>query len=143
MDANTKAIRPAFVSECGCFVAYPYGDRGTDYDVIEVATGAVWLHRRYQASGFDDTDRRYTHAEFPRMVTGWSNRGRQRGRSWTPDFELRFAEVDTTIPIKAFTGNVVLRNYEATFRRAIPRNHTRRLAQFAEIINAALAGGGQ
>jgi hypothetical protein len=131
--------RKAFVSECGRYVAVPFGEDCADYDVIETATGRVWLSRRYTPTGWSDTDRRYTHAEFPRMVTGWLNEGRQRGKRWISAFDLSFVDADMTIPIKAFTGNVVVKSYSAAFRRAVPRSHTRRLAAWRTTIAKAEA----
>ena len=131
--------RATFVSECGCYIAHPYGASGTAYDVIEVKTGTVWLHGRYVPTGWGDTDRRYTHAEFSRLVSGWRNQGEQRGKRWIEAFDLTFADVDTAVTIKPFTGNVVRRSYEAAFRRRIPSNHTRRIAEAAAVVARALA----
>lgn len=135
----TASARKAFVSECGRYVAIPFGTDRSDYDVVETETGTVWLAGRYEPAGFDDTDRRYTHAEFPRMVSGWSNRGRRCGERWISAFDLSFVDADTTIPIKRFSGNAVTNRYEAAFRRAIPRSHTRRLAAWQAIIAKAEA----
>ena len=44
-----------------------------------------------------------------------------------------------TLPIEPFSGNVVTNRYEAAFRRAIPRSHTRRLAAWQAIVAKAEA----
>lgn len=129
--------RASFVSDCGLYIAVPYGD-GVAYDVIEVAAKTVWLWRRYKATGFDDSDRRHTHPEFSRMVMSWSKRGDRRG---DPAFALCFADLDRTIATKPWTGNGVLRGYEATFRSRVPRNHTRRIAQMVTDIATAVQEG--
>ncbi len=135
----TARARHTFVSECGRYVALPFGDDCAAYDVVELATDTVWLWGRYKPTGFDDKDRRYTHAEFPRMVSGWSNRGQRRGERWISAFDLSFVDADMTLPIERFSGNVATRRYEAAFRRAIPRSHTRRLAAWQAIVAKAEA----
>jgi hypothetical protein len=129
-----------WISDCGRYWARRVGapGDGLTYDVIEIATGIVWLGRRYHPMGWDDTDRRYTHAEFPRMVTGWLNRGRGlRSGRWVRAFALSFADCDTTVPIQVFSGNVIRCSYEATFRRMVPHNRTRQYALAEAYVDAA------
>lgn len=141
-----------WISDCGRYVARREDAAGDAlrYDVIELATGIVWLGKRYRPTGWHDTDRRFTHAEFPRMLTGWINLGRRlRSGRWIPAFELSFADCDTTVPILPFSGNVIRRSYQATFRRMVPARHTKRHALAAAHVDAAflaeaerLLGGG-
>jgi hypothetical protein len=126
-----------WISECGRYLARQIPDEHTWLDVIEIATGTTWLVRRYKPTGWDDPRLRF--AEFSRMVTGWSNRGRgTRDGRWIRAFELTFADVDTTIEIVALSGNVVRRSYTATFRRLVPAAHRRRHAWAAETVGAAV-----
>ncbi len=125
-----------WVSVCGRYYALRCAVRHQPaFDVIEVATGTTWLWPRYEPT-WGDTDRRHTHAEFSRMVTGWSNRGRRMPRAdrWIEAFELTFAECDTAIRIKPFTGNVLIARHEAEFRRRIPAVHTRKHASAAAAV---------
>lgn len=143
-EAGAREQVELWVSECGRYLAraVPQSNDCTAYDVIEVATRKVWLHGRRKLTGFSDPRRKF--AEFPQMVSGWSNRGRGlRSGRWIRAFDLSFADVDTTIEIKAFSGNVVLTNYEAEFRRKVPANHARRHADAARAVAEELARHGQ
>ena len=114
-----------WVSDCGKYFARDtHVPNDVMPDVVERATQTWWLARRYVPTGFDDTDRRYTHAEFPRMVTSWSNRGRtlRSGRD-VRAFEVGCAELDQSIPIRTEDGgfnNVVRGRFSARFRKQIP-----------------------
>lgn len=99
-------------------------------DVVERATQTWWLARRYVPTGFDDTDRRYTHAEFPRMVTSWSNNGRtlRSGRHLSA-FEVGCAELDQSIPICTEDGgfnDITRSRFRAKFRKRVPAIHVPR-----------------
>ena len=116
---------PMWISDCGRYFARPFyhpeGACGSEYDVVERATGTTWLARRYKPKGWKDKDRRYTHPEFPRMVGYWGNRGRQlRSGRWIKAFELGFTDHDQSIRIDPLKGNTVLASYAATFRKRWP-----------------------
>jgi hypothetical protein len=64
-----------WVSDCGQYYALAAPYRPPAYDVLEVHGPGVWLSRRYEPQGWQDTDLRYTHAEFPQMTLDWSLRG--------------------------------------------------------------------
>jgi hypothetical protein len=84
-------IHKVWVSDCGQYYALAAPYRPPAYDVLEVHGPGVWLSRRYEPQGWQDTDRRYTHAEFPHMTLDWRLRGgwnRTRTR-----FDDAFAQV--------------------------------------------------
>jgi hypothetical protein len=83
---------------------------GTDYDVLDKETHERYWGRRYRATGFDDTDRRYTHPEFERMVCGWGNKSESgpRGGNERYAFNLEFAQFDQSIAIDPYKGNTII-----------------------------------
>ncbi len=101
--------RDVWLSKCGKYMAVRFGDDAVEFDVLAMNSDDVWLGRRYRPKGFRDKDPRFLYPEFPRMVVGYSNE--------IEGFKLRFADLDTTKKIDAFTGNCVIRQYEATFTR--------------------------
>jgi len=96
-----------WVSDCGKFYAVGTGIRT---DVLSVDGQRRWLYGRYEPTGFDDTDRRYTHPESPHMVGYWGVYGK-RG------FKLGFSDMDVNIRIVGGTGNAIIKDYTATFTR--------------------------
>jgi len=134
-----------WISDCGKYVARPVEDTGrheTMLDVVDRATRKWWLVGRYHPTGWDDTDPRYTHCEFPSMVVGWTNLGRYtrggaRDGRWIPAFKQDFCDVDQAVEIDSFTGNVILRRYSATFRKRFPSTHMPRWAArlILEVVN--------
>lgn len=135
-----------WISACGRWFARSVdGKMPPAYDVIEIATGSVWLWGRYTPKGFNDRDRRYTHAEFSRMVGVWTNLGHEmpRARRWVRAFSLSFCDCDRSIPIKAFSGNIVRASCTAEFRRMVPSSHTRKHAFAEACVIRALGGATQ
>jgi len=95
-----------WLSDCGNYIAHVWGDPGSlEMDVMETRGKGVWLGSRYKPTGWEDTDPRYTHPEFPHMVTYFGQ------------FTIGFADLDPSVPIMPFEGNAVLNRYTAKFSR--------------------------
>lgn len=118
-----------WVSDCGKYLARDTLIPNKVFlDVAERATGKWWLASRYEPTGFEDTDRRFTHPEFPAMVTSWSNLGRRkRSGVWVTAFEQGFCDLDTSVRVRPYgsdpDGKAVLARYTATFRKHLPAIH--------------------
>lgn len=123
-----------WVSDCGKYLARDtLIPNKVLLDVAERATGKWWLAGRYEPTGFEDTDRRFTRPEFPAMVTRWSNRGRRkRSGAWVTAFEQGFCDLDTSVRVRPYgsdpEGKAVLARYTATFRKHLPAIHVPRWA---------------
>lgn len=117
-------IYRVWVSTDGHYYALPYRqiDGTPYYDVLDAHGPGVWLSHRYQPTGFDDTDPRYTHAEFPQMIASWTNKSRwtRRTRRHIPAFRMTFMDVRQDLQLLPFSKRVCdpspyLAHYEATF----------------------------
>lgn len=122
-----RTIYKAWVSDCGQYYALEAPCRQPAYDVLEVQGPGVWLSRRYEPQGWQDTDRRYTHAEFPHLTLDWTNLGgwnRTRTR-YQKAFRQLFADVRQDLQLLPFLSRRadlhyaahILATYRATFRR--------------------------
>jgi hypothetical protein len=125
-----------WVSDCGKYLArqphIPNDVTRVLHDVVHRETRRWWLAGRYQPTGWDDTDRRYTHPEFNGVVVGWSNRGRRRRNGeWSQAFEQTFCDVDPSIAWRSGSSDAaraILSTYTATFRKHLPAIHMPRWA---------------
>jgi hypothetical protein len=139
-----------WVSDCGQYYALAAPSRRPAYDVLEVHGPGVWLSQRYEPQGWQDTDRRYTHAEFPHMTLGWSLRGgwnRTRTR-FDEAFEQAFGDLRQDLQCRPLSarradlpaGAHVLTVSTATFtkQRRVSRASWNVLQQ--RIADATLAG---
>lgn len=142
-------IYQVWLSTDGCYYALPAprGGSAVAYDVLEGEGPGVWLHQRYVPTGWDDTDKRYTHAEFPGMIGSWTNEGRwTRGRTrYIEGFSMTFLDLRQDIqihpwasrPADAPYASHVLATYVATFRtqrRVTPKTWQAIQARIAEAI---------
>ncbi len=101
-----------WISECKRYLAHGF-ERGhsSEYDIVDLETGKRYTHQR------DRGDYALTDG----MVMSWSWRGRHlRNGRQTEEFDVSFADVDTAIKIVPFSGNIILKNYEAQFRKKLP-----------------------
>jgi hypothetical protein len=107
-----------WISTDGKYYAVPREGKGcSDADVYTIDGKSCWLSKRYEPTGFNDTDKRYLYPEFPHMVCGYHRLHPLRdGRH---AFRLSFCDCDTTMKIDAWTGNTVLKNYETDFERRV------------------------
>lgn len=104
-----------FLSNCGKYIAISRrNDVGVDYDVTTTDGSEIWLSKRYVPTGWDDTDPRYVYAEFPHMVTGFSNFGRE-------NFELTLTDHDVTQKVDHFKGNTITGRLVIRFKKPIKR----------------------
>ena len=126
LDANPKGIikspyqvgdilwvrETTWISECKRYIAQGL-ERGhsSKLDIINLETGKRYIWQ----------DNRGDYAFTDAMITSWSWEGRYlRNNRQTPDFGVGFADVDTTIKIVPFSGNIILKKYEAQFRKKLP-----------------------
>lgn len=127
-------LETLWVSDCGRYLARRVPHE-TFPDVVEIATGKVWLAHRYKPTSSDDP--MCGMPEFAHMPVVWSNRGRRtRGDIWIEAFELTFVDLDMT-KVKRYATPSLAR-YEATFRRRVPESHGRRHAFADTAIRRAL-----
>jgi len=125
-----------WISECGGYYAREIGS-ACKVDILAIDGSCIWYASRYQPKGWDDTDRRYTHAEFPHMVAGWSNEGHytRRGR-WISAFTSYFYDLDQSVPMWRSTEKAVQKEYRATFRKRLSAVH---MPQWASRLTAECA----
>jgi len=111
------------LSDCGKYIAMKTNDLdGSCWDVIAVDGSCLWLHGRYQPTGYDDQDPRFLYAEHPHLVTSYlSHCYENKVGRWIYDFELGFSDHDTSLKIKRFEGNTVLKSYRARFRTPVKK----------------------
>jgi hypothetical protein len=121
-----------WVSDCGHYYALAAPVRPPAYDVLARTGDAVWLAHRYEAGGDPAyaSDVRYTHAEFPRLVVGWTNLGGwTRGRTrYVGAFALRFLDVRQDLQLLPLASRVTdpdpyLAVYTAVFHRRRRLSH--------------------
>jgi hypothetical protein len=116
-----------WVSDCFAYYAVPQPALSAlAYDVIEAEGDRVWLAHRYRPRS-EDHDPRYTHAEFPHLVGGWTNKGKwDRGQTrWREAFALHFVDIRQdlqVLPASARRDDLpwdahILARYCATFSR--------------------------
>jgi len=101
-----------WISECKRYIAQGL-DRGhsSDLDIVDLETGKRYIHQR------DRGDYAITDG----MIMSWSWRGRYlRSNRQTEGFDVSFADVDTTVKIILFSGNIIKRSYNAQFRKKMP-----------------------
>jgi len=99
----------SWISECGKYLAQ--GEPTSRADIVSLETGKRWI--------WADTSGEYATTDA--MVTSWSWEGRyKRGGNRTNDFSVTFADVDTTVKIELFSGNIINQRYEALFRKKLP-----------------------
>jgi hypothetical protein len=119
-----------WISDCGNYYAQEVCELSQPaYDVISVDTYKRWKWARYIPKGSDDTDTRYTYPEYENMVISWSWEGRyNKNLKQTDAFGLSFADLDKSIKIEIFTGNAIIKRYEAHFKKKISAVHMPREA---------------
>ena len=102
-----------WLSECGQYVAQYVGTDVLDVVVYAADGSACWVRGPARAAAGE-------RSSVPRVVSSWSNHGRSlRSGRWVAAFELTFVDVDTSVPIVPFTGNAIIREYHAEFRRRL------------------------
>jgi hypothetical protein len=130
-SADRLYVREAlWISDCKKYYARRlYSEDSTGLDVLAVDGSRIWLSGRYKPTGWEDTDRRYTHPEFPHMVVSWRNLGRStRSGRWVSAFELGFADCDQSKRIEYLKGNTIIKSYKAQFHKHISPIHMPRWA---------------
>lgn len=121
-----------WISECKRYLAQGlYDDHSSHYDIVDLETGKryIWQHDRRDYALTDG------------MVTSWSWAGRYlRSGRQTEDFDVGFADVDTTIEIIPYSGNIILKKYEAQFRKKLSSRFMPKVAAriWLEVVNVRL-----
>ena len=101
-----------WVSECKRYIAQGL-ERGhsSKLDIVNLETGKryIWQHGRSDYAPADG------------MVLSWSWEGRHlRSGRQTEEFDVGFADVDTAVKIMPLSGNIILKKYDAQFRKKLP-----------------------
>ena len=110
-----------FLSDCGKYIAVRSEEEWAClYDVIAVDGTRIWLSRKFDTHKVKDNNPRIIYPEFEHEVIAFSNKGYENmaGR-WVYDFVLSFADLDKEKKIKPLTGNCIIKEYEARFRKPI------------------------
>lgn len=101
-----------WISDCKRYLAQGL-ERGhsSDLDIVDLETGKRYIHQ-HDRSDYALTDR---------MITAWSWAGRylRRSNRQTDDFDVSFADVDPTVKIIPFSGNIILKSFDAQFRKKL------------------------
>ena len=105
-------LQTTWVSECKRYIAQGL-ERGhsSKLDIVNLETGKryIWQHGRSDYAPADG------------MVLSWSWEGRHlRSGRQTEEFDVGFADVDTAVKIMPLSGNIILKKYDAQFRKKLP-----------------------
>jgi hypothetical protein len=107
-----------WISTDGEYYAVPRKNKGThDCDIHSVDGKHCWFSRRYEPTGFNDTDKRYLYPEFSHMTCGYSRLKPLRNGHHA--FLIRFGDYDISIKIDPWTGNTCLKDYQAEFFKRV------------------------
>lgn len=144
-NGEARREQRLWISDDGRFFACDIPGESTWRDVIEIATGKVWLGGRVEPKSFQDP--RCGLPEFRAQVMGWSNHGRysatrgpNRYKRWIEAWSLGFGDIDVEhAKTNRDGGRYLGERREATFRRVVPATHVRRHAWALERIAVALA----
>jgi len=101
-----------WISECKRYIAQGLErQHSSKLDIVDLETGKRYIWQ-LERSDYAPTDG---------MITSWSWQGRfLRSNRATDDFDVSFADVDTTVKIEPFSGNIILQKYKAQFRKKLP-----------------------
>lgn len=101
-----------WISECKKYIAQGL-ERGhsSALDIVALETGKryIWQH--------DISD--YAPTDGMMILWSWQGRYLRSGRQ-TEEFDVEFADVDTTAKIVPFSDNIILKKYNAQFRKKLP-----------------------
>jgi len=118
-----------WISECKRYLSQGLEKGNSELDAIDLKTGKRYVHQCVGEGDYAVTDG---------MITSWSRRGRylRSGRE-IEGFDIGFADVDTAVKAILFSGNIVLKNYSAQFRKKLPSIYMPKIAAriWLEVVN--------